>query len=157
MNTARLQFSLSSFLWFVLAAAAFAAQLTFRFDSDWGRDWRTPATVVVAWVILGHFYLAKDLRELFAVHCMAPVSYITLVMILLPEVRSISDMAVTGCFFGNQVSFPVFLITIGVSICRYVWCRCHEWGGDSDFLFRRQGDSASSFSIDSDRLSAFDN
>ena len=63
MNTARLQFSLSSFLWFVLAAAAFAAQLAFRFDSDWGRDWRTPATVIVAWVVLGHFYLAKDLRE----------------------------------------------------------------------------------------------
>jgi hypothetical protein len=137
MNTARLQFSLSSFLWFVLAAAAFAAQLAFRFDSDWGRDWRTPATVVVAWVILGHFYVANDLRELFAAHCLAPASYITLVMILLPEVRSISDMAVTGCFFGNQVSFPIFLITIGVSICRYFWRREQEPDYESEFLLRR--------------------
>ncbi len=99
-------------MWFVLAFAAFASQLAFRFDADWGRDWRTPATVMMAWVILGNFYLAKDLRELFAVHCLGPASYFTLAMILLPEERSFSNLLDTGCFFGNQVSFPIFLAII---------------------------------------------
>jgi hypothetical protein len=119
MNAAKLQFGLSSLLWFVLAFAAYASQLAFRFDPDWGQDWRTPATVVMSWVILGSFYLAKDFRELFAVHCMAPSSYITLAMIFLPEERSFSNMVTTGCFFGNQVGFLIFLTTMAVWIYAY--------------------------------------
>jgi hypothetical protein len=99
-------------MWFVLAFAAYASQLAFRFDPDWGRDWRTPATVMMSWVILGSFYLAKGFRELFAVHCLGPASYFTLAMILLPEERSFSNLLNTGCFFGNQVSFPIFLTII---------------------------------------------
>jgi hypothetical protein len=75
-------------------------------------------------------------------------------MILLPEIRSISDMAVTGCFFGNQVSFPIFLITIAISICRYFWHRASEWGGESEFLLRGDGNAVNSFSTAGDRLSA---
>jgi hypothetical protein len=140
MSSARLQFGLSSFLWFVLASAAYASQLAFRFDSDWGRDWRTPATVLVSWLVLAHFYLAKNLRELFAVHCLGPASYITLVMIFVPEERSILNMAVTGCFFGNQVSFPIFLITIVVQVFRHFRHQARERQLEAGLLLVRRGE-----------------
>jgi hypothetical protein len=112
MSTAKLQFNLSSLLWFVLAAAAFASQLAFSFDPDWGKDWQTPATVLIAWAILANFYLAKDLRELFAVHCLGPASLVTAAAIFLPEERSFLHLLTNGCFFGNQVSFPIFLAVL---------------------------------------------
>lgn len=116
MSNARFQFGLSSLLWFVLASAAYSSQLAFRFDSEWGQDWRTPATVAIAWGVLGSFYLARNLRELFATHCLGLVAYITLVMIFVPEERSIPNMITTGCFFGNQLSFPIYLIVVIVQI-----------------------------------------
>ena len=144
MSAAKLQYNLSSLLWFVLAFAAYASQLAFRFDADWGKDWRTPATVVMSFVILGTFYLAKDLRELFAVHCLGPASYVTLAMIFLPEERSFLKKVTDGCFFGNQLAFAVFVAIVFGHVLIYVRQRIRERRKEAELLFLGHREAADS-------------
>ena len=145
MSSTKLQYNLSSLLWFVLAFAAYASQLAFRFDPDWGADWRTPVTVVVSFVILGTFYLAKDLRELFAVHCMGPASYITLAMIFLPEERSFLKKLTDGCLFGNQLAFAIFIAIIVGHVLIYVRQRIRERRKEAELLLMGHREEADSF------------
>jgi hypothetical protein len=122
-HTKSQQYDLRSLLWFVLAFAAYGSELSFCFNAEWGQDWRTPATILSTWGILAWFYLGKDLRSLFAVHCLGPGSYVPLVLIFLPEEKSLFVTIYTGCFLGNQLSFPLLVITIIVCFFTFLWKR----------------------------------
>jgi hypothetical protein len=119
MTTTKPQFGLSDLLWFAIPFGAYASEMAYYFDRSWNQDWRTPATILVTWIILAVFYLGNDLRALFAVHCLGLGSYFSLSMILLPEQSSFFAKFYTGCLLGNQISFPIFLLVLLVRLFNF--------------------------------------
>jgi hypothetical protein len=125
--TGKPQFSLQSLLWFVLAFGVYASEMAFLFDKDWNKDWRTPATILLTWVILGVYYLGNGFRSLFVTHCLGPGSFVPLTMIFLPEETSFFATFCNGCLLGNQISFPIFVLALIVRLFEFIRQYIHEY------------------------------
>ena len=125
-----LQFSLWGLMWFMLAASVYFSQIPLFPMPLWDWDFNayTVVTVLVAWFVLGAFYLRCRLKGAVVVHCFAlglvllfllmpvflvgPIGILSHLDEILSELDEIGEVLIRSLYAGNVCSFPAAVLML---------------------------------------------